>query len=240
MKYGVITDIHGNILALNAVLEELEKRKVDKIICCGDIIGIGPRPEETVQRLKQEKDKLIGVRGNHEKYLFDGIPDNIHGREIREEEIEFHRWTGNHISSDSKNFLRDLPSEQIIDDEGKKIYFAHYAYGSNGKFKNHIRNPNVSQSEELFSKVGADVCLFGHTHDRTINKNKGKWYINPGSLGCPKTTNNAYFGVLNIDKDKIDFEELEASYDKEAVVKELLDIKFPNYKVILDLFYGMK
>lgn len=51
MKIGILTDIHSNINALNVVLEEFEKLKVDKIICCGDIIGIGPKPEEVVQAL---------------------------------------------------------------------------------------------------------------------------------------------------------------------------------------------
>ena len=55
MKIGIITDIHSNIKALNAVLDEFDKTKVDKIISCGDIIGIGPNPEETVQALISKK-----------------------------------------------------------------------------------------------------------------------------------------------------------------------------------------
>ena len=51
MKLGIITDIHSNIIALNEVLKEFKKIKIDKIICCGDIIGIGPSPEEVVQAL---------------------------------------------------------------------------------------------------------------------------------------------------------------------------------------------
>ena len=58
MKIGIITDIHSNTIALNAVLKEFEKKQVDKIICCGDIIGIGPNPEETVQKLIKQKNKL--------------------------------------------------------------------------------------------------------------------------------------------------------------------------------------
>lgn len=57
MKIGIITDVHSNIIALNAVLNEFEKIEVDKIICCGDIIGIGPNPEETVQKLMKSDDK---------------------------------------------------------------------------------------------------------------------------------------------------------------------------------------
>ena len=62
MKLGIITDIHSNIIALNEVLKQFEKIKIDKIICCGDIIGIGPSPEEVVQALIQVSDKLIAVR----------------------------------------------------------------------------------------------------------------------------------------------------------------------------------
>lgn len=62
MKLGIITDIHSNIIALNEVLKEFEKIKIDKIICCGDIIGIGQHPEEVVQALMQMSDKLIAVR----------------------------------------------------------------------------------------------------------------------------------------------------------------------------------
>ena len=240
MKYGVITDVHGNILALNAVLEELEKRKVDRIICCGDIVGIGPRSEEAVQKLKQIRDKLIAVRGNHEQYILKAIPEKIHGRDISEDEIGFHKWTRSHVSNDAKAFLESLPFEQIIEDDGKKIYVAHYAYGENDKFKDFIMSPNIQESEELFSEVDADVYLFGHTHVKTFNKSKGKWYINPGSLGCPKDTNIACCGVLNIDANNIDFEELQVEYDKEAVVQELLNIKYPYYQVILDIFFGNK
>ena len=78
MKIGIITDIHSNIHALNSVINEFNKIKVDKIICCGDIIGIGANPEEVVQRLIQIKDKLIIVKGNHEQYLLNGLPKEIH------------------------------------------------------------------------------------------------------------------------------------------------------------------
>lgn len=78
MKLGIITDIHSNIIALNEVLKQFEKIEIDKIICCGDIIGIGPSPEEVVQALMQVRDKLITVRGNHEKYLLDGLPVDVH------------------------------------------------------------------------------------------------------------------------------------------------------------------
>ncbi|MGX8704004.1 MAG: metallophosphoesterase family protein, partial [bacterium] len=68
MRYGIITDIHNNVSALRAVLKQLNQMNCDSIICCGDIIGIGPNPEETVQELLRVP-QLVAVRGNHESYL---------------------------------------------------------------------------------------------------------------------------------------------------------------------------
>ena len=69
MKIGIITDIHNNIVALDAVLKAFEDACCDRVICCGDIIGIGPRPEETVSRLMSVLN-LTCVRGNHRKLSF--------------------------------------------------------------------------------------------------------------------------------------------------------------------------
>lgn len=89
MKLGIISDIHNNLIALEKVLDCLQKEKCDKIICCGDIIGIGPYPEETVQ-LMMKTENLIAVRGNHERYLSEGIDSN--SEEMDENEKNHHLW----------------------------------------------------------------------------------------------------------------------------------------------------
>lgn len=109
MKLGIITDIHSNIEALKAVLNEFDKIQIDKIICCGDIIGIGANPEETVQELIKRKEQVIAVRGNHEQYLLKGIPKNIHDdkRQLSMEEIQNHEWTHSRLSDESKEFFME-------------------------------------------------------------------------------------------------------------------------------------
>ena len=68
MKIGIITDVHNNVIALNSYVAVFEEEGCDEIICCGDIIGIGPFPEETVQRIKSLPNIRCVLR-NHEKYL---------------------------------------------------------------------------------------------------------------------------------------------------------------------------
>jgi putative phosphoesterase len=240
MKVGIITDVHSNIIALNAVLNEFEKIEVDKIICCGDIIGIGPNPEETVQELIKNKDKLIAVRGNHEQYLLKGLPKNVHDdkRTMSLEEIDNHEWTHSKLSENSKNFIRQFKISNIIEIEGNKIYIVHYPSNEKGIYIKHIRKPTIKQNEEMFSGIDADILIYGHTHTTSINNKNNKWYINSGSLGCPVKSNIANAGILEINKNEIHYEQLKIEYNVNEVIQEIERLKFPFYKGILKIFYG--
>lgn len=240
MKIGIITDVHSNIIALNTVLNEFEKIKVDKIICCGDVIGIGPNPEETIQALIKRKDILLAVRGNHEQYLLKGLPKNVHddGRTMSLEEIDNHEWTHSKLSENSKNFISKFKISNIIEIEGKKIYIVHYPSNENGIYKKHIKKPTIKQNEEMFSEIDADIYIYGHTHTTSINNKNNKWYINSGSLGCPIKSNIANAGILEINKNEICYKQLKIEYNVNEVIQEIERLKFPFYKGILKIFYG--
>ena len=240
MKIGIITDVHSNIIALNTVLNEFEKIKVDKIICCGDVIGIGPNPEETIQALIKRKDILLAVRGNHEQYLLKGLPKNVHddGRTMSLEEIDNHEWTHSKLSENSKNFISQFKISNIIEIEGKKIYINHYPSNENGIYKKHIKKPTIKQNEEMFSEIDADIYIYGHTHTTSINNKNNKWYINSGSLGCPIKSNIANAGILEINKNEICYKQLKIEYNINEVIKEIERLRFPFYKGILKIFYG--
>ena len=240
MKIGIVTDIHSNKIALKAVLQEFQKRKIDKIICCGDIIGIGPHPEETMQLLMQNKDKFIAVRGNHEQYLLAGLPKKVHDdkRGMSLEEIENHKWTHSQLSQKSKEFIKNIPIYQNIEIEGKKIYVVHYPTNEKGEYKKHIKNADIKENKELFSNINADIHIYGHTHAVSINNEINKWYINTGSLGCPMSSNMANCGILTIEDDKIDLETLSIEYNVREVIREINKIKFPFYEKILKIFFG--
>lgn len=237
VKIGIITDIHSNIYALNAVLNKLDEEKVDKIICCGDIIGIGANPEKTVQALISRKDKLITVRGNHEQYLLEGLPKKVHDdkRLMSSNEIKNHEWTHKQLSDSSKNFIRKMRISEIIQIQNKKIYLVHYPLN----VKN-IKNPTAQQNKEMFKEIDADIFLYGHTHTTSINQNDNKWYINPGSLGCPGKSNIANAGILYIDEKEVHYKHLQVEYDARKAILEIEKLKFPFYKQILEIFYGEK
>ena len=240
MKIGIITDIHSNIIALNAVLKEFDKIQVDKIICCGDIIGIGPNPEEVVQVLMQRKDILTIVKGNHEKYLLEGLPKNVHDdkRKMSIEEIKNHEWTYSQLSQGSKNFIKKLQESNVIQIENKKVYITHYPTDENGVYMKHIKKPEIGENKKMFQKIDADIFLYGHTHTISVNNGDNKWYINSGSLGCPKKSNIANAGILDINEKEIYYKQLEIEYDVSRVIYEIEKLKFPFYKKILKIFYA--
>ena len=240
MKIGIITDIHSNIQSLKSVLNEFDRIKVDKIICCGDIIGIGINPEETVQELLKRKNNLIAVQGNHEQYLLNGLPKEVHNdkRKMSKEEIENHKWNHAKLSKQSIKFLSELKLSENIEIEGKKILVVHYPQRNDGTYKENIKNPSAIESKELFNEYNNDIFLFGHTHSCCINEIDNKLYINTGSLGCPSNSNIARAGLLEINNGKVNLKNIEVEYNVREIIEEIYRLKFPFYKEILKIFYG--
>lgn len=242
MKIGIISDIHSNLIALKEVFNEFEKHNVERIICLGDIIGIGPYPEETTQYIIKNKDKIICVVGNHENYLLEGLPEKVHddNRKLSENEIANHKWMHRQLSENSKRFIASLSKEHVIEIENKKIYISHYPIGQNGKYKVPIKNPTLKEVEGLFYGIDADIFLCGHSHSKFYYENNNKRYINPGSLGCTKGSSKANAVILNIMQENIDYELLDIEYDINLVINEINKRQYPAYKSMLRIFYGIE
>ena len=221
MKYAIISDIHGNILALNEALNIIEKENVEKIICLGDIIGIGTRSEECVKRLMTYGDKLIGVRGNHEERILFGIPEYIHDgkHKMSEEDMAQEYWIRDHLSQESKDFLAKFPQEIEMELEGVKLVITHYPSEENMTYKLFNYFPIKEELLELFKKyTDSDIYLYGHTHEVRIKEtSEGKWFINPGTLGTAFHRDYGTFGFLTIDENKkIYYKETSFKYDLDA------------------------
>lgn len=242
MKIGLISDIHGNIKALDAVLEQLEKENIDKIICLGDFVGGAPMSEEVIQKIINMGKKLVAVRGNRERYIIEGMPKVVHDEKMKisDEQLQRNEWLKKELSGSSKEFILKLPKEIICKIEGNKIYIAHYPMNKDGSFRKHIKKASIEENEIMFSGIDADIYLYGHTHKEVYNLKDNKTYINPGALGCPGKTNYAPYGILNINKNKVEYNQLYVEYNVQEVVDYIQKIKFPGYTSVLKLFYGIE
>ncbi len=238
MTIGVITDIHNNLTALKVIVEKLQQLGCDKIICCGDIIGIGPYPEETVQYLMQIPN-LIAVRGNHEKYLLDKMPTEYPNEEhMGYEEMKHHKWEHSLLSKESVDFLRHLPYQLSFECEGYTLFVTHYCMDSNSHYINGKKNPSVDDLDEMFAGVKSDIILYGHNHNRNICKGD-KNYINVGSLGCPAQDRNiARSGIVNIENGGVEIVPIDLEYDVDEVIRVIDEINYPDAENIKKYFYG--
>lgn len=239
MKYGIITDIHNNVTALRAVLKRLNQMNCSRIICCGDIIGIGPYPEETVQEMIRIPG-LISVRGNHEKYLLEGIPAEYPNDEnMSLGEMEHHRWEHNLLSAGSVAFLRRMPYRIDFASEGFDISVMHSCMDRKGNFSGSKRNPSGTDLMEMFADVNSDIILYGHDHSRNICRSD-KLYINTGSLGCPSGDRNvARAGVLTIENGNAEIETVDVIYNADEVIQQIDMINYPDADIIKKYFYGL-
>lgn len=240
MKVGVITDIHNNLEALKSILCYFKEQSCEQIFCCGDIIGIGPEPEETVQLLMSVPN-LVAVKGNHDDYLINGLPEFAAEINMAEEEFAHHQWEHSRLSNQSIEYLKGLPFSQDIELEGVKITIVHYGMKNKREFASFKFNPTIEDCKSLFSDIRADVILYGHDHELSINQNESVLYANFGSLGCPgKEKNTARAGILTLDKGKFTYEKIKIEYNVEKVINNISNQAYPAHKSIKNIFYGIK
>jgi putative phosphoesterase len=233
MKIGIISDLHNNSLALEIVLNEFETQGIDGIICCGDIIGIGPSPEEVVTRLRNMKNLIACIKGNHESYLINGMENS----KMDEHERKYHEWEHSFLTDKSVHFLSSLPMKKVLRISGKTISVIHYAYRGN-QYKGVHRNPSSDDLDELFCEVDSDIIIYGHDHSPShIEGNKV--YINPGALGCPgKDKNIARAGVLDINE-TVTYQQLNLEYNVQDVINIIEELNYPAKDIIKEVFFGV-
>lgn len=237
IKIGVISDVHNNAVALKAVLKYLEEAGCNEILCCGDIIGIGPDPEETVQLIKSNK-KISAVTGNHESYLINETT-SLSDKRMSESERLHHIWEHAQLSDDSKQFLKQLPDKRVLKHGAFKIAVIHYCMSEQREYINFTPNPTLSDCEKMFGSEQADIILYGHDHNETYHIKDGKMYINCGSLGCPNQgVGVAKAGIITLDGTQSRFNALQINYDYDAVIERIDFLKYPAFEDIKMIFYG--
>ena len=230
-RIGLITDIHGNDLALKEALKRLDG-KVDEIICLGDLIGIGPNGNEVIEIVKKIKN-FSCVLGNHDRYLLYGF-DNPYSCT----QADHQEWIKNHVSKENQEYLKTIPIEIERIYNNKTLLFLHYARRSKDgmRFEFIEHEPSEEKLNKLFKETEADYYFFGHEHFPSIIKGE-KTYIDVGSLGCPyPNKDEGRYGILSIGK-HIVYKAYTFTYDSSKIVEDMVNKKMPNTDFIRKNFY---
>lgn len=227
MKIGVISDIHSNIYALDAVLEDIEKRNVDLIVCTGDLVGYATRPNEVINTIR--KNKVLTIMGNYDDAIGNyrlvcgcDYPDPKDAQKASSSMS----FTLQETSDENKAYLRNLPKELVLTFNNKTIRFVH---GSTRLINEYLKE-NSKEAEEVMGEIKEDILVCGHTHMPYFKQYGPKLLINAGSVGKPKTNNpDANYVIIDIQNDDeinktpstINVEIVEVSYDYETIAKEI-------------------
>lgn len=196
MRYLVLSDIHGNLQALAAVLRQCPEASYDRLLVLGDLVGYGADPGPVLDRVRALGPHVV-VRGNHDKVVC-GLMDlhsfNSHARLAAE-------WTARQLTEPQLAYLRDLPAGPLLVDDVLEVW--HGAPGDEDAYLVWI--DDIRDAASLGRRP---LCLFGHTHVQgAYGSGEGhpavesgehwtrttlsielddRWLVNPGSVGQPR------------------------------------------------------
>jgi putative phosphoesterase len=225
----VITDIHGNVPALEASLVAIDDAGVDEIYCGGDLVGYGPRPNE-VCALIQDRG-IPTIYGNYDYAIARDLDDcgcayvTQHDRELGQESVA---WTLGHTDERAKRFMRGLPFDLRFPLGNQDVHLVH---GSPRKVNEYLfEDKPASLYERLAKTEDAQVLVFGHTHQPWIHSYGDVLFVNCGSVGKPKDGDpRAAFAILEADGQGPIRATIErVSYDAEAVAREVAAAGLPG------------
>jgi putative phosphoesterase len=227
-RVAVITDIHANLPALEAVLEAIERMDVDEVYCGGDLVGYGPHPNE-VCRLIEERG-IPTIYGNYDYAIGRDLEDcgcayrDQHDRELGQLSVD---WTLEHTDQRSKDFMRGLPFDQRFDLGAKRVRLVH---GSPRKVNEYLFADKPARTfERIAAGAACDVLVFGHTHQPWVAEYGGVLFVNCGSVGKPKDGDpRACFAVLQLDGGEVVAGIERVEYDAGAVAREVADAGLPG------------
>ena len=193
MKVAAIYDIHGNLPALDAVLQEIDRVHADVIVVGGDIV-YGPMPQATLERLRELGERVRFIRGNTEREVVEASNGTIL-LTLPEEVREIAAWTAKQLNQSQLNFIANLPEQMTLTVDGLgEVLFCHGSPRRDDEIFT-IATPESSM-RAILADVRQDVVVCGHTHmqfDRLVDRVR---VVNAGSVGMPYGKPGAYWLLL--------------------------------------------
>ncbi len=241
MRYLIVSDMHGNCDAFDAVLRKVRRKRFDAILVLGDLVGYGAGPNQVVEAVRDLPGTVHTVRGNHDKVIA-GIENGANFNHVA---LLAARWTTERLTQANLRFVRELPRGPL--DVGDGIVICH---GSPLDEDAYVFSDY--DAYEIFLATNAELTFFGHTHvpsifvlhpngidvgllrgpSGTIQILPGcRYLLNPGSVGQPRDRNAAAaFMLYDSDKKVVHWHRLDYAISKAQ--KRIVEAGLP--KVLAD------
>jgi putative phosphoesterase len=194
MRVAVLADIHGNLPALHAVIEEVDKAGVDKVVLLGDI-ALGPMPSETLDRLAEMGDRAVWLRGNCDREIVTAFDGGDPPGASRAEEAS---WCAALITRRHRDRLDELPLSVTLEIDGLgPTLFCHASPRRDDEML--LVDSPLEQWEAALSGVSTQVVVVGHSHMPFDRLAAGHRVVNAGSVGMPYGPRGATWALMGPD-----------------------------------------
>lgn len=221
MRMAVLSDIHSNLEALEAVLNHIKLQRIKTIWVAGDIIGYCANPNEVLQLLRKEN--AVMIAGDHDRQVL--TLDNL--KWFNEYAQQALIYTSRVLTEENKAFLKTLKEthEETIDD--RKVFMVHGSPNSPLKEYVYATVPDVNFLA-LLNKAKADILIMGHTHQPFVRRIGGRLVVNPGSVGQPRdSTPTLEYCILDPMYMQATIQRVK--YDVASAAKKIISAGLPNY-----------
>jgi len=225
---AVITDIHGNLPALEAALGRIDELAIEQVYCGGDLVGYGPHPNEVCALIEERG--IPTIYGNYDYAIARDEHDcgcayiDQRDRELGQDSVE---WTLVNTNQASRDFMRALPFDLHFEVGGVRVHLVH---GSPRKVNEYLfEDKRASLYERLAGAETDRALVFGHTHKPWVQEYGGVLFVNCGSVGKPKDGDpRGAFAVLRPAGDTVDVTIERVGYDADAVAAEVRRAGLPG------------
>ncbi|SFL39615.1 phosphoesterase, MJ0936 family [Halogranum rubrum] len=209
MRLGVLSDIHANRVALDAVFEDMPR--VDGLVCAGDVVGYNPWPAECVAEVRERA--IPTVQGNHDRAASTGSAFGFNS--MARAGVDY---TREQLDAESIEWLGTLPTERTVADGRVKVVHGH------PDDPDHYTRPHEFAPDLLGEE---DVLVMGHTHVQHHEVYDEGIVLNPGSVGQPRDGDErAAYAVLDLDA--MEVEERRVDYSIRSVVDAVREAGLPE------------
>ncbi|WP_432670318.1 metallophosphoesterase family protein [Flavobacterium sp. SM2513] len=233
IQIAIISDIHANLIALDAVLEDIQNRSINQTYCLGDLVDFAPWGNEVIEKMKNKG--IPCLLGNHdERIAFDIpiVPLPHHDQKETANRIIAINHSKAAITTENKKWLAALPYNleltYKINEVTKKILLVHAGILNNDTYI-HESDLKNDTAKELKNK-GIDALIMGHTHLSYIQNNSDVLFVNSGSVGRSKESNRkATYCMLTITEREITAEIIKINYDIHEVAQQIYNGNIPDF-----------
>lgn len=241
MRVAIISDIHGNLHSLNAVLKDIKRMRVDQIVFLGDAATLGPQPTEVIAKLQEIN--CLCILGNHDEYMV--RPEAIKNYTKDKTILEAVAWCKDQLTPSDIEFLTTFQRNiEIPFNDSISLVCYHGSPLSNTDII--LSETPALQIDHLLDHDMEDIYAGGHTHIQMMRQFKGHYVINPGSVGQPFSEFNhnrpphilqwAEYAIVNYEKQMLDVLLKRVHINKVKIRKTISDSSIPMKKWLMEQY----